>query len=100
MMIPKRRLLMLIFACLHSLNVAGIFVMPTQDLQNSVLQPLNNKLDASTLAVFVVFKSAFRLEIFNQLSFEHSEFEAKENKNRAGFREKLELNFLHTLHAT
>ena len=42
--------------------------MPIQVLQNSVLQPLNNKLDASTLAVFVVFKSAFRLEIFNQLS--------------------------------
>ena len=98
MMIPKRRLLTLIFACLHSLNVEGILVMPTQDLQNSVLQPLNNKLDAST--VFVVFKSAFCVEIFNQLSFEDSEFEAKENKNRAGFRGKLELNFLHTLHAT
>ena len=97
MMIPKRRLLTLILACLHSLIVEGTFVMPTQDLQNSVLKPLNNKLDAST--VFVAFKSAFCVEIFNQLSFEDCEFEAKENKNRARFREKLELNFLHTLHA-
>lgn len=73
--------------------------MPTQSLQNSLLQPLTtNLMTASGCLCWVQTCLSFRN--FQQVIFGDREFEAKENKNRAGFREKLELKCLHTLHAT